>query len=70
MNDLVQPSPSINENIFAELTRRENAATSLAAYAEYTLGVIPAKHHKLICDTLDALLNDEFDELVCCIPPG
>ena len=70
MNDLVQPSPSINETIFAELTRRENAATSLAAYAEYTLGVIPAKHHKLICDTLDALLNDEFDELVCCIPPG
>lgn len=53
-----------------ELERREQAQSSLPHYAQFAIQVSPAKHHVLICVYLDALLNDEFDELIINSPPG
>ena len=53
-----------------ELERREQAAASLSHYAEYALEVSPAAHHKLICQAIDQLLTDEYDELIINSPPG
>jgi predicted phage terminase large subunit-like protein len=36
----------------------------------YVMDVLPAAHHRLICDHIDALLNDEYDELIILAPPG
>ena len=58
------------EKIFAELARREQASTVLSHYAEFALDVHPAAHHKLICQAIDELLNDEYDELIINSPPG
>lgn len=58
------------ESILSELERRDNARTSLARYANYVLGVTPALHHELICQSIDELLNDDYDELIILAPPG
>ena len=61
--------------ISIEEARREFLAihkqrNHLGAFAEATMGVAPAKHHQLICDYVDDLLNDDYDELIINIPPG
>jgi predicted phage terminase large subunit-like protein len=56
--------------ILAELERRERAKVGLADFARYMLDVEPADHHVLICDAMDALLGDEYDELIILAPPG
>ena len=58
------------EKVLAELARREQASRVLSRYAEYSLTVDPAAHHKLICQAIDELLNDEYDELIINSPPG
>lgn len=58
------------EKVLAELSRREAAAQALPAYARQVIEVQPAEHHILICEALDALLNDEYDELIINSPPG
>jgi predicted phage terminase large subunit-like protein len=60
----------VEEAILEELSKREEAAEFLATYATYAVGVAPAAHHRLICRNVDDLLNDRFDELIICLPPG
>ena len=56
--------------VLAELSKREQAAASLPAYARYALEVTPAAHHILICEAIDSLLADDYDELIINSPPG
>jgi len=56
--------------LLRELERREAAQTTLQAYCRYMLDLQPALHHQLICDAIDELLNDEYDELIILAPPG
>lgn len=56
--------------ILEELLLRRRAATHLGDYAQFALGVTPAEHHRLICQYIDDLLNDEYDELIINSPPG
>lgn len=58
------------EIIIQELAERKRPLTKLREFAKYFLEVTPALHHKLICDTIDRLLDDEFDDLVVNTPPG
>lgn len=53
-----------------ELLKRKKARTSLAGYAAYMLEVVPALHHEIICDHIERLLADEWDELIILAPPG
>ena len=53
-----------------ELLRRKKARTELSGFAEYQLEVMPALHHKLICEYIERLLADEWDELIILAPPG
>lgn len=61
--------PAVRESLVA-LHTRLRAASRLADYARYALQVEPAAHHQLVCDALDALLADEYDELIILAPPG
>ena len=56
--------------VLAEIAARKDPFESLAVFAEEFCEVTPAKHHILICEAIDALLNDEFDDLVINSPPG
>jgi predicted phage terminase large subunit-like protein len=67
MNSSMTP---IEQAIFDEIEKREKAADNLAAYASFALGVIPAAHHRLMCEAVDDLLADRYDELIICLPPG
>ena len=58
-----------SEILYEQLARQE-AEESLAGYARYVLGVSPARHHELICQEIDDLLADEYDELIINSPPG
>jgi predicted phage terminase large subunit-like protein len=49
---------------------KDGEGGSLAAFAEEYLDVVPAQHHRLICDAIDDLLNDKYDDLVINTPPG
>lgn len=53
-----------------ELLKRKAARSSLKGYAQYVLGVVPALHHEMICDHIERLLADEWDELIILAPPG
>ncbi|MEN6407861.1 MAG: phage terminase large subunit [Thermoguttaceae bacterium] len=64
--------PEINASLVA-LHARLRAASRLAAYATYVIGVEPAAHHQLICSHIDDLLadgDDAIDELIILAPPG
>lgn len=54
----------------ASLHARGRAGTHLAAYATYTLDVVPARHHRVICEAIDDLLADRYDDLIVNTPPG
>ena len=56
--------------IAAELLSRRRAQQHLARYAERTLEVTPALHHEVICQAIDDLLADSYDELIIVAPPG
>lgn len=56
--------------LLVELHTVGRAARHLADYAQHTLDVTPATHHRLICDAIDDLLQDEYDELIINTPPG
>lgn len=58
------------EELLVQAILRAESRISLSRYAEYVLGLEPAAHHRLICDTIGRLLNDEFDDLLVCTPPG
>lgn len=52
------------------LLARKKARTTLTGFAEYTLNVTPALHHQIICEHIERLLADEWDELIVLAPPG
>lgn len=58
------------QELLRELERRDAAQSQLAPYAQYTLQVTPALHHRVICQAIDELLNDDYDELIINSPPG
>lgn len=64
------PSKTDLLQFLEELEQREQAQATLAGYATYVLQVSPARHHRLICDAIDQLLQDEYDELIINSPPG
>lgn len=69
----LKPMPVLDEQVVAalkELERREKSTGTLDGYAEYCLDVVPAAHHRLICQYIDKLLADEYDELIVLTPPG
>jgi predicted phage terminase large subunit-like protein len=57
-------------DLLAELEARDAAKAGLADYCRYMIEVEPAAHHERICNEIDALLNDEYDELIVLAPPG
>lgn len=56
--------------IISELERREAAASRLVDYCTYTLDLVPALHHQLICNEMDKLMEGQYDELIILAPPG
>lgn len=71
--DWLQTKPSLPPEklaVLEELRRRELAMTSLAEFSRMFVEVEPAKHHKIICGAVDAMVNDEFDVLVVMSPPA
>lgn len=55
------------------LHARGRAANHLADYASLAVlddDMVPALHHKVICEHLDDLVDDRYDELIVCTPPG
>ncbi len=55
------------------LHARGRAANHLADYASLAVlddDMVPALHHKVICEHLDDLMDDRYDELIVCTPPG
>ena len=55
------------------LWERSRAANALVNYSQYAVldpETHPATHHKIICDAIDGLLNDDYDDLVINTPPG
>ncbi len=64
-NNLISPSQAAEV-----LLKRKRARSSLEGFAEYTLSAKPSDHHRLICEYIERLLNDEWDELIILAPPG
>ncbi len=56
--------------LLQQLEQRDQAKTSLASYSIYMDIGTPALHHHLICDAIDQLLDDQYDELIILAPPG
>lgn len=52
------------------LWERSRRSTHLAGYVQHCLDVTPARHHEVICQAIDDLLADEYDDLLVCTPPG
>jgi len=61
----ISPSDAASELLF-----RREAQARTSAYAEFAVEVTPAAHHRLICQAIDELLADEYDELIINSPPG
>ena len=56
---------------YRKLVEYGNAHDHPKCYAETVCEVVPAAHHRLICDALeDGVLNDSWDDLLICTPPG
>lgn len=54
-----------------ELLARRGAKKSLTSFIDYIdYGVIPAKHHQLIIDKLEAVERGEINRLMLFLPPG
>lgn len=59
--------------LVGEIARREAAQASLAEYADRVVldeDVSPAAHHRVICEAIDRLLADDYDDLIVNTPPG
>lgn len=53
------------------LLARRLAKRNMVDYVEYLdLGFAPARHHKFMCDKLDAVERGEIDKLMLFLPPG
>lgn len=71
---LLPKQPSVETALtLTELHRQGRAQRRLADYASFAVldeGHLPAQHHVLICEAIDGLLNDEYDDLIINTPPG
>lgn len=58
--------------LLREYQRREEARTKLSAFVPFvTEGILkPAPHHKIICDTLDDVLNGKEKRVIIAAPPA
>ena len=68
--DTLATFPQSTQLLAREFLAHKRSESTLAGFATEYCEVTPAKHHKLICDAIDRLLNDEFDDLVINSPPG
>lgn len=71
----MSPRPLDSDTVEAitALHSRARAGSTLAGYADYAVldeDTSPAQHHRVICDAIDALLADEYDDLIINTPPG
>ena len=69
------PRPLTQEQLttITAIYQRGRAQRHLVDYAAYAVldpQHNPAKHHKIICDAIDELINDEYDDLIINTPPG
>jgi predicted phage terminase large subunit-like protein len=64
------PNDSDTQEAAMDFWEREQAALSLAQYARRVIKVEPATHHRIICDAIDRLMEDDYDELIVVAPPG
>lgn len=72
---LIHPAPSAHAvEAIAKLHERGRATSSLIAYTQaadiLAPGQTPSIHHKVICDAIDGLLDDDYDDLIINTPPG
>jgi len=59
------------QQLLEELLRRKQAKDSLVGYIAYLdLGFVPAAHHRLIIDHLEAVERGECRKLMIYMPPG
>ena len=70
---LPRPLTPEQTNAITAIYRRGRAQRALVDYAKYAVldeKFTPALHHKIICDAIDKLINDEYDDLIINTPPG
>src|SRR6185312_5444923 len=54
-----------------ELIRRRRARASLASFIDYLdIGFVPALHHRLLIEHLEAVERGDIDRLMVLMPPG
>lgn len=58
------------DEILAEINRKNSFNSSLSGFAQKFLDVTPALHHMVICQHIDELLLDKYDDLIINTPPG
>lgn len=66
-----QSWPLSQEAAAAALLKRRQARTSFTAYIDYLdVGLVPAAHHALIIETLEAVERGDIDRAMFLLPPG
>src|SRR6201996_5565710 len=64
-------SPISPQQAAQELLKRRQARRSLASFIEYMgLSLVPAQHHLLLIEALEAVERGELDKLMVWMPPG
>lgn len=58
------------QRIVQELLDREEAAYKFDAFARYVGGVVPARHHRIICDAIQRVIEGTCKRLIINSPPG
>lgn len=65
------PTSLLVKPLLAEIDRRLAARASLTEWIAYRqAGYVPAAHHRLLIDRLQAVERGEIDRLMVCMPPG
>jgi predicted phage terminase large subunit-like protein len=58
-------------SLLRELLARKEAQTNLARFIDYRdAGIVPARHHRLLIEHLEAVERGEIERLMVCMPPG
>lgn len=74
MPPMPPPMPKLDPELVKALeliAAREKSLTTLVEFSKSYVNVVPALHHRLICDAVDDLVfNDKFDVLVIMSPPA
>lgn len=58
------------KDIIEQLLKVQKSKENLADFCRHVMKIEPAIHHRIICDHIDRLLDDEYDELIINTPPG